>query len=379
MIRWMSGGESHGRCITVLIDGIPSGLRIDRDFINLELKRRQKGYGRGQRMSIERDKIRILSGIRDGITLGTPITMSIKNRDFENWNKIMDVMNIQKEEKITSPRPGHADLPGILKYNFKDIRNVLERASARETAARVAAGALFKMLLKQFNIKFYSHTLEIGGVAIRKRQLDINEIEKTPLRCLDPEKEKEMMLAIDRAKEEGDSLGGISEVVATGVPPGLGSYSGYDRRIDAEIGKVMISIPSIKGVEIGSAFDNSRKKGSLVHDEIFYSEKRGYYRNTNRAGGTEGGITNGENLIVRLAVKPIPTLKKPLHSVDIETKEERKAQKERADTCIVPAAGVIGESMLASVVANFFLRKFGGDNMKDIETNYHNYMKRIKK
>ncbi len=378
MIRWLTSGESHGKGISTVIEGLPAGIPVDVRFINSELFRRQKGYGRGKRMKIEHDKVEILAGIRYGKTIGSPVHLFVVNKDYENWKVIMQIEPAKESPKVTSPRPGHADFPGALKYGFTDIRNVIERASARETALRVAAGAIFKLFLKEFGINFYSYTIAIGEVKSTDMKIGNAELEDSPLRCRDQKKEKEMMKLIDKAKNRKDTIGGISEVIAKGICPGLGSYSHFDRRLDAKIAHAMLSIPSVKGIEIGSAFENSKKFGSDVHDEIFYNSKKGFFHMTNRAGGIEGGISNGEDIVIRLAIKPIPTLGKPLHSVDIITKEKRLAQKERADICVVPAVGVIAEAMLAFVIADAFLEKFGTDSMNDIKSNYNLYMKRIR-
>ncbi|MEO0293267.1 MAG: chorismate synthase [candidate division WOR-3 bacterium] len=378
MIRLLTSGESHGKSLTVIIEGLPAGLKIDLDFLNEELSRRQKGYGRGNRMKIEKDEIEILSGIRFGETIGSPITFLIQNRDFENWKDIMRIEGEKNVEKVTSPRPGHADLSGTLKYNREDIRDILERASARETSGRVAAGAIFKTFLREFGVKIYSHTISIGKIKIKENKRSFEEIENTPLRCRDPEREKEMMELIDEARKNGNSLGGVSEIIAKGVCPGIGSYTHFDRRLDTKIAGGMMSIPSVKAVEIGEGIQNTEMFGSEVHDEIFYDKKKGFYRLTNRAGGIEGGMSNGEDIIVRIFMKPIPTLSQPLRSVDLITKKQTFAQKERADTCIVPAAGVIGESVLAYILTDAFLEKFGGDCMEDIKANYNFYIKRIK-
>ncbi len=379
MLRMLTAGESHGKALSVIIDGFPAGVSVDIDFINNELSRRQKGYGRGNRMKIEKDRIEIISGIRNGETMGSPVSFMIKNLDYEKWEDTMDVNSLNDNVKpVEIPRPGHTDLSGILKYGRSDIRDIIERSSARETAARVAAGALFKIFLKYFGINIYSHTISIGNISIEKRILSYKEAENSPLRCLDPDAEKKMISLIDEVKGEGDSIGGISEIVVENLPVGLGSHISYDKRLDSKIGEAMLSIPSVKGVEVGPAFENTRLKGSQVHDEIFYSPENGFFRKTNRAGGIEGGISNGENLIVRIAVKPIPTLMKPLSSVNVKTKEKSKAHVERADTCIVPAAGVVGEAMMAYVLSKLFLEKFGGDNLSDIKSNYENYTRRIK-
>jgi chorismate synthase len=377
MFRLITSGESHGKALSVIIDGMPAGLKVDTKTINRELSRRQKGYGRGGRMKIESDKAEILSGLRFGETIGSPISIQIKNKDFENWKDIMQMEKGYTDKKVTSPRPGHADLPGILKYGRTDIRDILERASARETASRVAAGAVFKLFLAEFGIKIYSHTISIGKISVKKPTKSLDKIENSPLRCTDPDVEKEMIKLIDETKKKGDSIGGVSEIRATGVCAGLGSHANYDRRLNALIADAMMSIPTVKGIEIGEGIKNAEKFGSEVQDEIFYSNKKGYYRLTNRAGGIEGGISNGEDITVRIYLKPIPTLSSPLKSVDIKTKKETLAQKERADICVVPAAGVIAESMIAYVLTGAFLDKFGADAMKDIKTGYKSYVERI--
>jgi len=379
MIRMLSAGESHGKVLVAIVEGLPAGISVDIDFINNELSRRQKGYGRGSRMKIEKDKIKIISGVRNGETIGPPIAFFIENLDYEKWKPTMSVTNLSENVKaVKIPRPGHTDLSGVLKYNRSDIRDILERSSARETALRVAAGGFFKLFLRYFGIKIYSHTISIGNISAEKKVISLQEAEKSPLRCLDPEAEKRMISLINEVKEEGDSIGGVSEIVAENIPVGLGSHISYDKRLDAKIGKAMLSIPSVKGVEIGPAFENTKLKGSQVHDEIFYSQQKGFFRKTNRAGGVEGGISNGENLIVRIAIKPIPTLMKPLNSVNIETKRQEKAHVERSDTCIVPAAGVIGEAMMAFVLSDLIVEKFGGDNISDIKLNFENYRRRLR-
>ncbi len=378
MIRLITSGESHGKALSIIIEGIPAGLQIDLKFINNELSRRQKGYGRGGRMKIESDKAEILSGIRYGETIGSPISIQIKNKDFENWKDLMKTDRGAPNKIITSPRPGHADLPGIFKYDRTDIRDILERASARETAARVTAGAIFKIFLAEFGINIYSHTISIGKISIKKSVKTFDEVEDSPLRCTDPRSEKEMIKLIGEAKKKGDSLGGVSEIIAKGVCPGIGSHAHFDRRLTSSIASVMMSIPTAKGVEIGEGVKNAKKCGSEVQDEIFYSRKKGFYRSTNRAGGIEGGISNGEDITVRIYLKPIPTLSSPLKSVDIISKKQSLAQKERADVCVVPAAGVIAESMMAYVLTNAYLEKFGADVMKDIKANYNFYIERIK-
>lgn len=378
MIRLITSGESHGKALSVIIEGMPAGLSVNVKSINDQLSRRQKGHGRGGRMKIESDKAEILSGIRFGETIGAPISIHIKNKDFKNWKDIMKTESGATDKKVTSPRPGHADLPGILKYGRTDIRDILERASARETASRVAAGAVFKLFLAEFGIDIYSHTVSIGKISIKKQIKNLDEIEDSPLRCTDPNREQEMMKLIDEAKKKGDSLGGVSEIIVKGACPGIGSHVHYDRRLNANIAGAMMSIPSVKGIEIGEGIKNARKFGSKVQDEIFYSKEKGFYRTTNRAGGIEGGMTNGEDIICKIYLKPISTLSSPLKSVDIETKKQTLAQKERSDICVVPAAGVIAESMMANVLSDAFLEKFGGDCMKDIKNNYNSYLNRTK-
>jgi len=381
MLRLLTAGESHGHSLVAVLEGLPAGIYIDDALINHELKRRQHGHGRGKRMTIEHDEITIASGMRLGRTTGAPVSLTIRNHDFENWQDVMNIAPRRRSNKVavrvTCPRPGHADLPGLMKYGHEDIRDVIERASARETAIRVAAGALCKQFLKLFGILFYSHTVAIGTVSILHRTRRLQILDSTPLRCSAPDAEAKMLRLIDQAQVRGDSLGGISEVIARNVCPGLGSYVHYDRRLDAKIGLAMLSIPSVKGLEIGPAFANSAKSGANVQDEIFYKKSMGFYRKTNRAGGIEGGMTNGEDIVIRLIVKPVPTLSQPLVSVNIYNKKKECAHRERADTCVVPAAGVIGEAMLAYLIADAFLEKFGSDSIDDITKSYHRYKKRI--
>jgi chorismate synthase len=373
----ITAGESHGKAVFVTIEGFPAGVAIDMERINHELARRQHGYGRGKRMAIEYDTVTIMAGVRYGLTLGSPIAIMIENRDHKNWRDAMSILTAPAIPPMTAPRPGHADLPGVLKYGFKDIRNVLERASARETAARVAAGGIFKILLELFNIRITSQTIAIGTVMISNPARSFEEYDNSPLRCADPETEQAMIDLIDEAQTRGDSLGGECEVVARGIMPGLGSYAHFDRRLDACIGSAMLSIPSVKGVEIGAAFENARQTGSRVQDEIHYDDKRKFHRATNRAGGIEGGMSNGEEIIVRCAIKPLPTLGQPLRTVDLCTKEECSAQKERTDTCVVPAVGVIAENMLAYVLCRAFTEKFAGDCIDDIRQAVQAYQERI--
>lgn len=384
MLRFMTAGESHGKSLAGILEGLPGGLAIDRDFINFQLYRRQLGFGRGERMKIEKDRIEILSGIRHGKTLGSPIAFLIQNRDWVKWRLPMSpdpVPDGTDVLSVTRPRPGHADLAGILKYQTRDIRDILERASARETASRVAAGAFCRILLMHFGIRIGSHVIAVGSehVADRFEDLKGNEIlavdPESPIRCADPDAAARMMTAINASGESGDTLGGELEAVAVGVPPGLGSHVQWDRKLDGRIAQAMLSIPAAKGVEIGTAFAGSRHSGSAVHDEIFYDAgKRRFYHETNRAGGVEGGISNGEDIRVRVHMKPIPTLRKPLRSADIENKKASEAAFERSDTCVVPAAGVVAEAMLSYILADAFLEKFGGDSIFEIEGNHKNYM-----
>jgi chorismate synthase len=376
MISMTSAGESHGKGLTVIVEGLPAGLKVAEDVINAELKRRQQGYGRGQRMQIESDKVEILSGIRNGKTTGSLVTLWIKNRDYENWQQQMATGPLETDQPVTAPRPGHADLAGIQKFGLTDIRDVLERASARETAARVAAGALLKLLLQEFGIRLISHTKAIGNLTAMDNSRSLAETENSPLRCRDASQEKAMMQLIDRAAKDGNTLGGATEIIATGVCPGLGTYTRWDQRLDSQIAAAMMSIPSVKGIFIGDQ-DISQKWGSEAHDEIYFNSTRGFYRQSNHAGGIEGGMSNGCDIIVTIAIKPLPSLGKPLQSVDIRTREAVAAQKERADVCVVPAAGVVAESMLALVLAQVLVEKFGGDSLNDMKRNYQNYIERL--
>ncbi len=386
-IRFLNAGESHGPALTAIIEGFPSNVKISSDYINNELARRQKGYGRGGRMKIEKDKVEILSGVRFGYTLGSPITLMIRNKDWENWTDIMAIEGQPTEKKeITNPRPGHADLVGGIKYGFSDLRNVLERASARETTTRVAVGAVCKQLLEDIGIKIGSYVVSIGELSVRDIIQDIpleeraKKAEESEVRIPVPEEDEKFKKLIDFAKEEGESLGGIFEVFATGVPIGLGSHVHWDRRLDGRIAQAMMSIQAMKGVEIGEGFELAKKFGSQAHDEIFYDKEKGFYHKTNRAGGIEGGITNGEPILVRVAMKPIPTLmrKKSLQSVNIKTKEPFDAAKERSDVTAVPAAAVVGEAMLAIVLANAVVEKFGNDNWIEIKERIEEYKKYTK-
>ena len=382
MLRYITSGESHGKCLTSIVEGIPANVLVDIDEINLEMKKRQSGYGRGGRMKIESDKVEILSGMRGKVTIGSPIAIQIMNRDYENWTKYMNpVDDIDREtKKVNNVRPGHADLVGALKYDFDDARNVLERSSARETASRVAVGALCKQVLKQFNIEFASHIVKIGDAEIDKIY-DFNyikdNVDSSEVRCVDKNIEKLMIKEIDFAKENKDTLGGIIEIRVKNVPPGLGSYIHYDKKIDAHLAMNIMSIQAIKGVEIGIGFEVASNKGSNVMDEIFYNEEKGIYRETNRLGGIEGGMTTGDEILIRCAMKPIPTLYKPLNSININTLENYKATVERSDTCAVPACSIVCENVVAFVILQFFLEKFGKDNIEDIKKSYTSYMNRL--
>lgn len=382
-IRFLTAGESHGKGTLVILEGFPAQLEVPSVAINGELARRQKGYGRGGRMLIETDQVEILSGIRRGLTLGSPITLFVKNKDYENWEKIMtpEIGQGAPGNPLRRPRPGHADLPGGMKYNHRDLRNILERASARETTARVAAGAVAKLFLSHFGILVQSYVTRLGSVKSPFSPSygpHLNLLaDRSPVRMLDKPSEKKAMALIDSAKQKGDTLGGIFEVVLTGVPIGLGSHVQWDRKLDGKLAQSLMSMQAIKGVEIGHGFENASLPGSQVHDEIAYQNKKGYYHRTNRAGGIEGGISNGEPIVVRVAKKPISTLKKPLRSVDIETRQEIKAAYERSDVCALPAASVIGEALCAWVLADSLLEKLGGDFMGEIQARYKHYRRHL--
>ncbi len=384
VLRFLTAGESHGQGLLAILEGIPANLEISEDYINRQLARRQRGYGRGGRMKIEKDRVKIISGVRFGKTLGSPISLWIENRDWENWKEKMAPEGEPPENLVpfTRPRPGHADLAGGIKYNQRDLRNILERASARETAARVAVGAVCRKFLEDLGIKVGSYVSSIGDLAPEIEEEDLlkrHELaESSEVRFPDPSKDKEFRSLIDEAKERGESLGGTFVVFAVGVPPGLGSHIQWDRRIDGRIAQAIMSIQAIKGVEIGLGFEASRRFGSQVHDEIGYETGRGYFRLSNNLGGTEGGITNGMPIVVRAAMKPIPTLKNPLRSVDINTKEEIKAGKERSDVVAVPAASVVGEAMLSIVLADALLEKLGGDFMEEVRERYQAYLKHVR-
>lgn len=382
--KFTTAGESHGKALVAIVEGLPAGLEIDIEKINHELWRRQQGYGRGGRMKIETDKVEFLSGIRHGKTLGSPITLMIENRDFVHWTEIMSSEKPETEPKnpriVSRPRPGHADLAGGQKFGARDLRDILERASARETAARVACGALARQLLENFGIEIKSHVIKLGNVPeipLQKTWEEISQIEKNaPLNCADKETEDAMVKHIDEAKTNGDTLGGIFEVVAKNSPVGLGSHTSWAEKLDGRIAQAFMSIQAVKAVEIGEGVANAGRFGSEVHDEIYFDEND-FKRKTNRAGGLEGGITNGEELRVRGYLKPISTLRKALHSVDIDTKKEDLAAFERSDITAVPAAGVIGEAMLAIVLANSLREKFGGDSIDEMKQNFESYQKTL--
>ena len=423
-LRYITAGESHGKALIGILEGIPSGLSISAEDIDRDLKRRQGGHGRGGRMKIESDHAEILSGVCCGKTIGSPISILIENKDWANWQDVMSSDNLPESPHsplwkrgaegdfkggkggfVTRPRPGHADLSGAIKYDSHDIRNILERSSARETAMRVALGVMAKKFLSEFNIKVGSHVIQIGTVRIQNlKEKELSKIfekaEKSPVRCPDEVASKKMVKLIDRAIKEGNSLGGIFEVFVIGVPVGLGSHIQWDRRLDGRLAQALMSIQAIKGVEVGLGFDMSRRFGSEVMDEIFYRAKSkeqraksinselrtpnseftaGFYRKTNYAGGIEGGMTNGMPIILRAAMKPIPTQKKPLRSIDIITKRPVEAAYERSDICAVPAASVIGEAMIALTIADAFLEKFGGDSITEVKRNYDSYIEYIKK
>ena len=385
MFRYVTSGESHGKCLHAILEGIPSGLKLSEEEINRELIRRQRGFGRGERMQkIEKDRVEITSGLRWGETIGSPITMTIVNKDWENWKKLMSIYASDKEmeERMVRPRPGHADLAGALKYGREDLRDILERASARETAARVAVGAVCKRLLAEFAIKVVSMTEEIDSIQAGISKLSPEQIEKasesSPVRCPDKNAEKKMVEVIKKAEKAGDTLGGVFTVLVINPPLGLGSHTQWDLRLDGRLAQALMSIPAVKGVEIGEGFVMARKPGSKVHDEIFYEDGKGYYRKTNNSGGIEGGISNGENIITRVAMKPLSSLKKPLKSIDMITKKEVLAEVVRADICAVPSAGVIGEAVVAWEIARAMREKFGGDSLQEMKSNFEHYIEELK-
>ena len=386
MFRFTTAGESHGRALVAVVEGLPAGLRVDSELINGELARRQWGYGRGGRMKIERDRAEILSGVRHGLTLGSPVALVIENNDWANWSDVMAAeareVAPEKSRRVRMPRPGHADLAGGQKFGARDLRDVLERASARETASRVACGALAKQLLAVFGVEVRSHVIQLGGIPERPLELTWEEVtsiaEDAPLRCGDDAAQARMVELIDEARRAGDTLGGVFEVVARGVVPGLGSHTAWDAKLDGRLAQALMSIPAVKAVAVGAGFEAGGLRGSEVHDEIGYdANAKQFTRRTNRAGGLEGGITNGEELRVRGYLKPIATLRKALHSVDIDTKAENLAAFERSDITAVPAAGVIGEAMLAIVLANSMREKFGGDSIDEMKRNYESYVESL--
>lgn len=379
MFRFLTAGESHGQALTAIVEGIPAGLKIDLEFINKDLARRQQGYGRGGRMKIEKDQVEILSGVRFGETLGDPITLLIKNKDWANWQDRMSVAGVEVGPKVTAARPGHADITGVQKYDRSDIRDILERASARETATRVAVGGVAKSLLKACGIEVVSHVTNIGGVKITKKiaTSELFDKSKSELNCYDEVAEKQMMETIDNAKKVGDTLGGVFEVVVTGAIKGIGSHIQWDRRLDTKLAAALMSIQAIKGVEVGEGFEYANLPGSQAHDEMFLDENKNYVRKTNHAGGIEGGMSNGEEIVVRAVMKPIPTLMKPLSSVDIATKSEVSANTERSDVCAVSAASVVGEAMVAIALVEALLDKFSNDNMTDLSASIKQYQERI--
>jgi chorismate synthase len=386
MLRFLTAGESHGPELIAVIEGAPAGFDIDVSRINADLARRQKGYGRGGRMAIERDEVRVVSGIRFGRTMGSPVTFVVENRDFKNWEKRMsaDPANRGEAKVVTRPRPGHADLAGVLKYNLEDIRDVLERASARETTARVAIGAFAKQLLAPFGVNVLGYVVSIGATEAKiPPEISIEQLarrtEESPVRVADAEAERAIIAEIDECKKSGDTLGGVVEVVASGLPTGLGSHVQWDRKLDGRIGHALMSIQAVKGVEFGMGFGAARVRGSLLHDEIGYdAAARNFTRHSNNSGGTEGGMSTGEPLRVRVAFKPLSTLMRPLRSADIKTKAETAGTIERSDVCAIPAAAVIAETVVAFEVASAFLEKFGGDSLAEITRNYNGYLEQVR-
>ena len=386
MVRFFTAGESHGQGLVIIVEGVPAGLAISEDYIGIHLARRQKGYGRGGRMLIEQDRAKIISGVRHGLTLGSPIGMTLENKDWANWEEAMAVDPLEgppqspRTQRITRLRPGHADLPGAMKYGFDDVRNVLERASARETAARVAAGAIAIKLLEEFGIQIHSHVLSIGPVhAEPPEKIDWDAVEESPVRCADPDAALKMAAEIDAAKEAGDTVGGTCEIIAENVPIGLGSHVSWDRKIDAQVAQALMSINAVKAVSIGPGWKIAGQRGSQVQDVILpvTDPDHPWQRETNRLGGTEGGMTNGMPLVAQFAIKPIATMVTPLPSVDLDTGEEVLAHFERSDVCQAPPACVVGEAMVALVLANAFMEKFGGDSIPETRRNFEGYLKTV--
>jgi chorismate synthase len=388
MLRFETAGESHGQCLVATLTGLPAGIPISLDFLNRELWRRQQGYGRGGRMKIETDRVEIVSGVRHSKTIGSPIAIIIENKDWKNWTEALPVEDMDgaedKRKPVTRPRPGHADLAGCIKYNFQDARYVLERASARETAARVAVGALVKTFLAQFDIGILSHVIAVGPARLERQAtweevVTLSKRGEVTLGCVDPDTEAKMKEFVDQAYRTGDTAGGVFEVVAHNLPPGLGSHITWDTRLDGRLAQAIVSMQAVKGVEIGLAAEGTASFGSRVQDTIHYNrEERQFTRGANRAGGLEGGMTNGQDVLVRGFLKPISTLRRPLESVDLATREPALAAYERSDVCVVPAAGVIGESMVAIVLAQAFLEKFGGDSLDETRRNFEGYKEQVK-
>jgi len=388
MLRFETAGESHGECLVATLTGLPAGIPISLDTINRELWRRQQGYGRGGRMKIEKDQVEIVAGVRHSQTIGSPIAILLRNNDWKNWTEALPVEDIDgaedKRKPVTRPRPGHADLAGALKYNFHDARYILERASARETTARVAVGALAKIFLAQFDIGILSHVITIGDTSLDREVfwqelVELSQKQEVTLGCVDAAIEQRMKMFVDQAYKTGDTAGGVFEVVAHNVPPGLGSHITWDSRLDGKLAQAIVSIQAVKGAEVGHATEGAVSFGSKVQDTIQYNrEQRQFTRGANRAGGLEGGITNGQDVVVRGFLKPISTLRRPLESVDLATREPALAAYERSDVCVVPAAGVIGEAMVAIVLAQAFLEKFGGDSLEETRRNFTGYMEQVR-
>jgi chorismate synthase len=381
-LRFTTAGESHGPGLTAVVEGLPAGLTLTPEDIDRDLARRQLGHGRGGRMKIEKDRAEVMSGVRHGRTLGSPVSLRVVNRDFANWEERMNPWPVEAViEEVHLPRPGHADLAGVQKFGFSDVRNVLERASARETAARVACGALAKVYLRSFGVEVRSHVIQIGSVkAPDPEELALEEfagVDESPVRCLDADSSRAMVEEIDAARKANESLGGVYEVRAYGLVPGIGSHVSWDGRLDGRLAQAIMSIQAMKGVSIGDGFDVAGRVGSEAHDEIFWSEEHGFFRETNRSGGLEGGMTSGEPLVVRGAMKPLPTLTKPLRSVDLDTKAPAAALRERTDSCTVPAAAVVGEAMVALVLGSAYREKFGGDHIDDAVAALGAYRGRI--
>jgi chorismate synthase len=380
--RFTTAGESHGPGLVAIVEGLPAGLELDKAELDRDMARRQLGHGRGGRMKIEQDEVEIRSGVRHGRTLGSPIAVLVANRDYPNWEERMNPWPVDVElDAAHTPRPGHADLAGLQKFGHDDIRNVLERASARETAARVAAGGLARSFLAALGVSIHSHVTRIGSVAAPERSSlqpnDFDGVDDSPVRCLDPDASAAMVEEIDRLRKANESLGGVFEVLAFGLVPGLGSLASWQERLDGRLARALVSIQAVKGVSVGEAWDVAARPGSEAHDEIFFSEERGYFRETNRAGGVEGGMTNGEPLLVQAALKPLSTLTKPLRSVDVQTKEPAEALRERTDSTVVPAAAVVAEAMVCLELTAAYREKFGGDNMDDVRAALDAYKERI--